>query len=708
MSHALQHEQNMTDRCHWRWAFLVAIVLCVSRQAPAQGDSPLQQLLTTHCSRCHNGDDAQSSEVDLSDTVTAALTEQPELLQRLIGVIDRREMPPDDAPQLSTAERSQLLSALRVIERDAIASTPATDGAPLRRMTRFQYHNAVTDLFDLKCEVFTLPERLMRGYRGYFKPESGRMADAVHVGNRPLGKSQLIEPRLGGVAAFPQDLRAEHGFDNQADHLSLSPLLMEAFVTLGESITRSPDFTPKNVGVWDSLFAPPKETADASHEIRARLSAFLSQAFREQIDTRTLDRYTDYTLALLAQNHDFTSCMKSVTAAALASPRFLYLHDRPASESPAGEASKDHDFALASRLAFFLWGSLPDEELLDRASAGDLHTPDVLSAQVTRMLNNLKLKRFCDSFPAQWLQLDRLISSAPNRDLYPQFYFSKYRDSMHMMLEPLLLFETVLLENLPITQLIDPEFTYRSAHLEEAYGALATPLEHRPQGRIGEVTELTFYRVPIVDRRGGGVITNAAVMTMTSGPDRTKPITRGSWVASVIFNTPPPPPPADVPPLPEHAAGDDAQLTLRERLAMHRERSDCRGCHDRIDPLGFALENYDAIGAWRDQYENGREVDAAGELFHASTFRTPVEFKQAILEEKDRFTEALASHLLAFGLARELTPADQPAVRRIARRTKADGYRMQTLLREVVLSAPFRGNAHATQSQVAEHAGDQP
>ena len=698
----------MADRIRWHRAFFVALLVCACRQASAQEEIPLQRLLTTHCSQCHTGDEAHASGVDLSDTVTGSLSTRPELLQKLLGVIDRREMPPDDAPQPTSAERSQLLSALRAIERDAIASTPASDGPPLRRMTRFQYHNAVTDLFDLKCAVFTLPEKLMRGYRGYFKPETGTMADVVHVGNRPLGKSQLIEPRLGGVAAFPQDLRAEHGFDNQADHLSLSPLLMEAFVTLGESITRSPDFTSKNVGVWDALFAPPEEIENPACEIRARLTPFLSQAFREPIDAPTLDRYTNYAVALLAEDHDFTSSMKSATAAALASPRFLYLHDRPASDLSEGETAEHHGFALASRLSFFLWGSLPDDELLAHAAAGDLHLPDILNAEVTRMLTNRKLKRFCDSFPAQWLQLDRLISSVPNRDLYPQFYFSKYRDSMHMMLEPLLLFETVLVENLPITQLIDPEFTYRSEHLEEAYGELATPAEHRPPGRPGEVAELTFHRVPIVDRRGGGVITNAAVMTMTSGPDRTKPITRGAWVASVIFNNPPPPPPADVPPLPEHLTGDDVQRTLRERLAMHRERSDCRGCHERIDPLGFALENYDAIGTWRDQYENGRDVDAAGELFHASAFRTPVEFKQAILQEKDRFTEALAGHLLAYGLARDLTPSDAPAVRRIARRTKADGYRMQTLLREVVLCEPFRIGPHATQPQVAQHAGDHP
>ena len=668
--------------------YTIAAAVSFACLLPAVGAAePLADLLTTHCSRCHDAGDDAESDVVLTNVLSEASTANPELLQRVIGVIDRREMPPEGEPPFTATERAAVLGDLRALEREALASVPASTAPPIRRMTRFQYHNAVTDLFDLKVAVFTLPERLMRGYRGYFRPETGRMADVVHVGNRPLGKSQMIEPRLAGVAAFPQDLRAEHGYDTQADHLSLSPLLMEAFLTLGQSITASPDFTPKNVGIWQAFFAPPAEGDAVPAVVRERLKPFLTKAFRQPVDAATLDRYAAYAAGQLDAGLDVTAAMKSVAAAVLASPRFLYLHDASGTNTPAGGASAD--LALASRLSFFLWGSLPDERLLELAAAGRLHEPEVLNAEITRMLADRKLKRFCDSFPAQWLQLDRLISSTPNREQFPQFYFSKYRTSMHMMLEPLLLFETVLIENRPITDLIAPDFTYRSGRLEQTYGELATPAEQRPKSGAGEVTQLTFHRVPISDARSGGVITNAAVMTMTSGPEPTKPITRGAWVAGVIFNAPPPPPPGDVPPLADHPSGDEAELTLRERLAMHRERSDCRGCHERIDPLGFALENYDPVGVWRTTYENGRDVDASGVLFQTHAFADPVVFKNAILADKDRFTQALAGHLLAFALARELTAADQPAIRRIARRTKADGDRMQTLLREVMLSKPF-------------------
>jgi hypothetical protein len=199
--------------------------------------------------------------------------------------------------------------------------------------------------------------------------------------------------------------------------------------------------------------------------------------------------------------------------------------------------------------------------------------------------------------------------------------------------------------------------------------------------------------VPVEDRRLGGVITNAAVMTMTSGPERTQPITRGAWLAGVIFNNPPEPPPADVPTLGEKPKEGEEHLTLRERLSMHRERSDCRGCHEQIDPLGFALENFNAIGKWREKYENGRKVDMEGVLFRKHKFTNVIEFKDILLLEKERFVRGLAGHLLAFSLGRQLSPADQIALDEIVEKSAIEGYRMKSLLREVVFSKPFRAKA---------------
>lgn len=661
-----------------------------ANEQPDQFSERVSAVFQQHCVKCHGAAEEVEGDANLVELHSKAdLSARPELLRKLIDVIELAEMPPEDEPSLTEKQRREFLSELRSLLH-GVAKRVGFARTPIRRMNRFQYNNAVTDLLGLKVIVFTLPERMMREHKDYFKPETGKMADRVTVGSRPLGKSQMIEPRLSGVAAFPQDLRAEHGFDNRGDHLSLSPLLMESFLKLGSSITQSPDFKPKNVATWKSFFAEPEslraDTAEA--EVRSRLEPFLARAFRRPVNDELLERYVRYAVRQIEEDVPFPDVMKSLAAATIASPKFLYLYDVTTTESGSQNVALLNDFELASRLSFFLWGSIPDSTLLDLAAAGELAKIDVLDAQVERMLKDQKLKRFCDSFPSQWLQLERIISAIPNRETYPEFFFLKYLDSMHMMMEPLLLFETVLIENQPITQFIDSDFTYRSAMLEEAYGELG----NQPQGKkVGtEVTILKFNRVPVADRRSGGLITNAAVMTMTSGPDRTQPITRGAWLAGVIFNDPPEPPPANVPPLDEHPKDDEEKLTLRERLSMHRKRSDCKGCHEQIDPLGFALENYNPIGVWRTEYENGREVDMAGTLFRKRPFSDVTEFKDAILAEKDRFTRGLAGHLLSFALARELGAADQPSLDEIVEATAADEYKMQTLLKQVIRSEPFR------------------
>jgi hypothetical protein len=649
-------------------------------------ESLLRPTFESYCGKCHGVDGVEEGDVNLMELGGAPIGSDVDLLSELIEVLDLGEMPPEGEPDLKPEKRERLVFELKKILKVEVQKLSIYDQAPIRRMNRFQYNNAVIDLLDLKCIVFTLPERMMREHKLYFKPASGKMPDVVTVGNRPLGKSQMIERRLAGVAAFPQDLRAEHGFDNRGDHLSMSPLLMEAFLKLGQSITQSPDFVQRNIGIWKTFFEPPKTKDQWKSSIGLRLKPFLTRAFRSPVTSEVLDRYLKFADAQIDQGAEYTDVMKALTAAVISSPRFFYLYDKV---SQTEASSSVDEFELASRMSFFLWGSVPDQTLLDLAIRGELSEPAVLIEQYERMIKDKKIKRFCDSFPSQWLQLERIISSVPNQELFSQFYFSKYRDSMHMLLEPLLLFETVLIENLPITQLVDSDFTYRSNRLQNSYTEFgASPLKGNKGG--GAVGVLTFHRVPVTDRRTGGVITNAAVMTMTSGPDRTQPITRGAWVAGVIFNNPPKPPPADVPPLADKPAGEESGLTLRERLGLHRERSDCKGCHEQIDPLGFALENYSPVGGWREGYANGREIDSAGVLFRKHRFNDVVEFKDAILVEKDRFTRGFAEHLLSFALAREIGAADQLALDRIVEATAKDDYKIQALIKHVILSKPFQ------------------
>ena len=640
----------------------------------------LQPVFRQSCNKCHGERGTPNGNVNLFALRSAAeLAQNPELVRDLAKVLDSGVMPPAGEPPLAPEKRQQLVAELRGLLRVAVSSQQAFPQTPMRRMNRLQYNNAVQDLFDLRVDVFALPERMLRAY-GYFHPETGKMPDELKAGSRPLGKSQLIDKRLAGVAPFPQDLRAEHGYDNRGDHLTLSPLLLEAFLKLGTSIVESEDFNAQTSGAWTRLFAPPPERDNTEAAVRESLRDFLTQAFRRPVEDALLNRYVDHAMTRIRSGGSFGDGMRAALSAALASPRFLYLYERAGQDHVAERLD---DFELASRLSFFLWGSIPDRTLLELAAAGTLRDPSVLQQQVGRMLRDARLKRFCDSFPTQWLQLERIVSSVPDRQRFPDFYFAKFRASMHMMLEPLLLFETILIENRSILELVDSDFSYRSELLESWYQDGT-----RPQ-RVPPVA-IPFRRVPVTDRRQGGVITNAAVMTMTSGPERTRPITRGAWVADVVFNDPPDPPPANVPPLlPEEGADARTDLTLRERFQEHRTQADCAVCHVKIDPLGFVLENYGPTGVWRDTYADGRPVDAGGVLLGHRKFGNIVEFKDAILAEKDRFARAFAGHLLEFALGRELAASDEPALDRIVQETAASAYRIQDMIARVVLSDPF-------------------
>jgi len=664
----------------------MVLVLCfLSQSVLAKKEFSIEGSFESYCIECHGMKGKVKGEVNLiSFTEGKDLKGDPELLQTIMEVIDFGEMPPEGNQPIDNTERKMIVAELKKLLAESVSGSEKDFvKAPIRRMTRFQYANAVKDLLELKVEVFPLPEKMMRDRSGYFKPASGKMPAKMMVSSRPLGKSGLIEPRMDGVAPFPQDLRAENGYDTQGDHLSLSPLLMEDFFRLSQSIVKSPSFNPKNVGVWTQYFEKSKRGINQMDELKSRLQHLLKRAFRAPVDDKTFSKYYSFAEQEMNKGMEMGDAMKDVFSAILASPRFLYLYDRGGEESREPESRQNLD--LASRLSFFLWGSVPDDQLLEVAMEATLRQDEQLTRQVDRMLTDEKVKRFCDSFPTQWLQLDRIISAVPDEKKYRDFYYGPplYRTTMDMMMEPLLLFETVLIEDRSVLELIDSNYTFRSARLSKWYG-------DAPNGKLGGPVTIRFTRQSVKDRRHGGLITNGAVMTMTSGPLETKPITRGAWVAGVIFNSPPPPPPAEVPPLPEEKEVDDS-LTLRERFADHRERADCAGCHEKLDPLGFALENFDPVGRWREKYHNGREVDASGTLFRSHKFSNIIEFKDAILKEKNRFVRGLAGHLLAFGLGRELNPSDSLALDEIVESVEGENYSMKSLIHAVVKSKPFRG-----------------
>jgi len=255
-----------------------------------------------YCGKCHGAKDVIEAELNLLQLRAAEnLTDNAELLGQLIKALDTNAMPPEDEPPLPPKLRQKLLAEFRSLLDTALTKDRAANATPIRRMNRFQYNNAVQDLFQLKRVVFALPERMVRDHSKYFQPASRKMPDRVKVGSRPLGKSQLIEARLAGVAPFPQDLRAEHGFDNRGDHLSLSPLLYESFLNLSRTIVESPDFNAKTCGIWKTFFAQPAPDKSVEVEVRQRLSGFLTHAFRRPLQDELLDRYTKHVVKLMEQ-----------------------------------------------------------------------------------------------------------------------------------------------------------------------------------------------------------------------------------------------------------------------------------------------------------------------------------------------------------------------------------------------------------------------
>ncbi len=297
--------------------------------------------------------------------------------------------------------------------------------------------------------------------------------------------------------------------------------------------------------------------------------------------------------------------------------------------------------------------------------------------------------------------LDQLITAVPDFDRFEVYYSrigcEQWKFGLQSMLEPLLLFESILVEDRSIMLLIDSNYSYRSDEMQSWYND-PHPFDNKPnRDRFNTFTQ-AFRRRNLPNRREGGVITSAAILTMTSSPLRTSPINRGAWVASVIFNQPPPPPPDVVPEIEaDDAAIESKGMTLRQRLVQHQTNESCASCHSKIDPMGFALENFDAIGRWRDQYRSGLPIDASGELFGEARFDDIVGLKDAILEHPEWFIRAFSEHLLSYALGRELKITDKPAVDRIVRHALADHGQFSTIVMQVATSYPFRHKTKPTQ-----------
>ena len=413
------------------------------------------------------------------------------------------------------------------------------------------------------------------------------------------------------------------------------------------------------------------EAAEETACARDILSAIARRAYRRPVTDEDVERLlTFYDRGRAAGSFD--TGIEMALRRLLVSPEFLFRVERDPEGVVAGEAYRVSDLELASRLSFFLWSSVPDEELLEAAERGELSDAEVFEAQVERMLADPRSEALVDNFAGQWLTLRNAAAVQPDEDEFPDFGEGLRRAFRR---ETELLFGSILREDRSTLDLLAADYTFVNERLARHYG-------------IPNVRGSHFRRVALEDEARGGLLGHGSILTVTSYANRTSPVNRGKWVLENILGTPPPPPPPDVPDL--ETAEEGQALSMREAMEQHRANPVCASCHRLMDPVGLSLENFDAIGRWRDRSETRGAIDATGELPDGTPFDGPSGLKAALLSHPDRFVTTVTEKLMTYALGRGVEYYDAPAVRAIVRDAAGDGYRLSSLVKGVVRSAPFQ------------------
>jgi hypothetical protein len=404
---------------------------------------------------------------------------------------------------------------------------------------------------------------------------------------------------------------------------------------------------------------------------RKILSSLMRRAYRRPVTDADLKRpFELYATTKAAEG--FEAGIEMGLSAVLSSPEFLFRIERDPARVSAGGVYPISDLELASRLSFFLWSSIPDDELIDLAARGDLDKPAVLEREVKRMLADPRSSNLVTNFASQWLHLRNLDSMTPDMRLFPDFD-DNLRQAFRQETE--MLVDSVIRENRSALDLLRANYTFVNERLAKHYG-------------IPNIYGSRFRRIEFAeDGARGGLLRQGSILLVTSYPTRTSPVIRGKWILDNVLGVPPPPPPASVPALEQTKVRKNA--TIRERLSQHRANPTCAGCHKLMDPIGFALENYDAVGRYR-TVDSGEPIDASGTLFDGTPFRGVADLEKAILAHPELFVTTLSEKLLTFATGRGVDYYDAPAIRKIVREAAADDYRFSSIIMGIVNSTPFR------------------
>jgi Protein of unknown function (DUF1592)/Protein of unknown function (DUF1588)/Protein of unknown function (DUF1585)/Protein of unknown function (DUF1587)/Protein of unknown function (DUF1595)/Cytochrome C oxidase, cbb3-type, subunit III len=585
--------------------------------------------LKAYCLKCHDGEKPKGG-VHLARLPPArGVAADPKTWDAALVRVRDGEMPPKGSDQPPPAEREQFVEWVKQTLNVTVCGAGARPGpAPLRRLNRSEYAATVRDLLGIQ---FSAAQKL---------PEDG----------------------AGG-----------EGFDNAAETLKLSPLHAEKYL---EAAREALDYAAKEPRTRSRLLtARPTDDTPPAQAARTILERFLPRAFRRPARDGEVDSYLALFEAAHRRGDSFDQAVLFAMQGVMISPHFLFRLEEP---NPTPAVRLVGDYEIASRLSYFLWGSMPDDQLLRLAGEGKLNDPDALRDQAVRMLKDAKVRESAESFVEQWLGTRELgRNGKPDPSLH-----RNYTGELEWAIkkEPVLFFQGLLAENRPLLDLIDANYSYLDTKLTRHYGFQIR----------GTNQQLKKYDLPEGSHRGG-ILTMAAVLAVSSHPHRTSPVLRGKWVRETLLGSPPPPAPPDVPEFPEKQDAA-APKTVRERLEQHRQNPTCAACHARIDPIGFGLENYDALGRWRTE-ESGKPVDAKGELPDGTTFDGPQELKQVLLKRKDEFVRHLTTKLLGYALGRGLTVDDRCTVEEIVTKVKEGEYTSHALVVAIVRSVPFRYRA---------------
>ena len=463
---------------------------------------------------------------------------------------------------------------------------------------------------------------------------------------------------------------------NYYRHPRIQPALYSISI-LGPYAAQGAGDTPsrRRIFVCRPDSANPADSKEDEGCAKRVLSTLMRRAYRRPVTDADLERPLKFYRDAREQagaSGDFDTGIEMAVSAVLVSPSFLFRVERDPDGAAPGSAYDLSDVELASRLSFFLWSSIPDDELLDAAIAGTLKKPEVLEQQVKRMLADPRSGSLVNNFASQWLYLRNLASIRPDMRLFPDFD-DNLRQAFRRETE--LFFESILCEDRSVLDLLKADYTFLNERLAKHYG-------------IPNIYGSRFRRVSLgKDSLRGGILRHGSVLTVTSYATRTSPVIRGKWVLENILGIPPPPPPAGVPALKEKTIG--GHLSVRERLAEHRDNPACAGCHNLMDPVGYPLENFDAVGRWRTA-DGIAPIDASGGLPDGSKFADLAGLEKALLRRPELFSGTVTEKLLTFALGRGVEPYDAPAIRKVVREARANDFRLSSLILGITASTPFQ------------------